>query len=129
MVRKRAAQSGDMEEDDAARVTARRERLGMTKVELAREAHVARTTLNALERGEGVQRSTLTKIERALDRLEEEMGVSAPPVPDDSLDLVTLEVQLPDGRIVRVVTKSTADAGRVAEQVAALLQRMSAQDK
>lgn len=128
MVRKRAAQSGDME-DDAARITTRRERLGMTKVELAREAHVARTTLNALERGEGVQRSTLTKIERALDRLEEEMGIGAPPPAGETSDLVTLEVQLPDGRIVRAVTKSTADAALVAEQVAALLQRMSAQDK
>lgn len=96
----------------------------MTKVELAREAKVARTTLNALERGEGVQRSTLTKIERALDRLEEEAGIGAPP-PTAVADLVTLEVQLPDGRIVRVVTNSSADANRVAEQVAALLQKMS----
>lgn len=126
MARKKAEQSGGMD-DDAARITARRERLGMTKVDLAREARVARTTLNALERGEGVQRSTLTKIERALERLEEEMGIHVPPVAEEK-ELVTLEVQLPDGRIVRVVTNSSADAGRVAEQVAALLQKMADQD-
>lgn len=127
MARTKMESSDDME-GDAARITARRERLGMKKAELAREAKISRTTLGALEGGEGFQRSTLAKVERVLQRLEEEAGIDAPPLPDKDADLVTVEVQLQDGRIIRVVTKSSVNAERVAEQVVALLQRMPGQD-
>lgn len=124
MARTRSAQSGDME-GDGDRVRARRERLGMSKAELAREAGVSRTTLAAVERDEGIQRSTLTKVERALAGLEEEAGIGAPPAPDAEAREYTFELEMPDGRIARVITKGTAPPERVAEQLQAILRRMS----
>ena len=78
MARLSREQSGDVS-DDGERVKARRERLGMDKIDLAKEAGVSRDTLAAIEAGEGFRRSSLTKIEKALDRLEEEVGIDAPP--------------------------------------------------
>lgn len=68
----------DMSEE-GIRVRARRERLGMDKKALATEAQVNRNTLTAIEAGESFNRTTLAKIERALNRLEEEAGIDAPP--------------------------------------------------
>ena len=56
--------AGVSEEGD--RVRARRERLGMSKSDLAAEAKVNRNTLAAIEAGESFNRTTLAKIERAL---------------------------------------------------------------
>jgi transcriptional regulator with XRE-family HTH domain len=123
LARKKAEQSGGMEED-AERVRARRVRLGIPQAELAREARVSRTTLRAIEGGEGFQRSTLAKIERTLDELEHEAGLDVPPRRDEE-DLLTIEVQLPDGRLARVITKGTAPPERVADQVAAILRKIS----
>lgn len=66
--------------DDGDRVRARRERLGMAKNELADMAGVSRDTLAAIEAGEGFRRTSLTKIERALDSIEQEVGIDAPPI-------------------------------------------------
>lgn len=67
-------------------VRARRIRLGMGVKPLAIRAGVDRGTLAALEAGdERVQEITFTKVQRALDELEEEMGIEGPPatiVPD-----------------------------------------------
>lgn len=128
MARKKAAQSGGVE-DDAAQIRARRERLGISKSELAREAGVSRTTLNAVEAGEGFQRSTYVKIEKTLRDLEHEVGMDAPPPPGKDEGTVTVEVELPDGRTVRVITKGPASADLIADQVAALLQKMSSPGK
>lgn len=65
--------------EEGIRVRARRERLGMDKKALAAEAKVNRNTLTAIEAGESFNRTTLVKLERALDRLEEEAGIDAPP--------------------------------------------------
>jgi len=65
--------------DDGDRVRRRRERLGIDKLHLAKEAGVSRETLAAVERGEGFRRSTLTKIERVLTALEEEAGFGTSP--------------------------------------------------
>lgn len=97
----------------------------MSKAELAREARVGRHTLAAIEKGEGFQRKTLAKIERALVRLEQEIGVNVAPLRSDDDDLVTMEVELPDGRTARVISKGTASPERLAAQVAALLEQMS----
>lgn len=78
MARLNREQSGDVS-DDGDRVKARRERLGMDKIDLAKEAGVSRDTLAAIEAGEGFRRSSLTKIEKALDALEEEVGIDSPP--------------------------------------------------
>lgn len=60
-------------------VRARRIRLGMGVKPLAIRAGVDRGTLAALEAGdERVQEITFTKVQRALDELEEEMGIEGP---------------------------------------------------
>jgi len=98
----------------------------MTKVELAEEAGVSRHTVAAIEKGEGFTRSSLTKIMRALDSVEEEAGMNAPPpAPAPGDDRLDIAVELPDGRIVRVTTSGGAPADRIAEQVAAILAKMS----
>lgn len=80
--------------DEGEQVKARRERLGMDKVELAAAAKVSRDTLAAVERGEGYRRSTLTKIEAALERAEEEAGIDTPPVASASTDQDVVEFRV-----------------------------------
>lgn len=94
MVRLNAAHSGVMSEE-GDRVTARRERLHMSKVELAEMADVSRDTLAAIEAGEGFRRSSLTKIEQALEAAEAEAGIDAPPVTvaADDQDLVEFRIE------------------------------------
>lgn len=62
-------------------VRGRRERLGLDKRALADAAGVHRNTLSAIENGDSFNRSTLTKVERALESFEEEAGIGAPPLP------------------------------------------------
>ncbi|HET6628513.1 MAG TPA: helix-turn-helix transcriptional regulator [Woeseiaceae bacterium] len=82
MSRKDTEHSGVMDED-GERVRKRRERIGMGKKELAAEAGVSRDTLAAIEEGRNFRRASLTRIEGALDRLELEMGIDAPPPSTD----------------------------------------------
>lgn len=128
MARRKAPQSVTMS-GEGERVRSRRERLGISKAELAREANVGRHTLSAIEKGEGFRRSSLTKLERALDSLETEAGFDAPDAAGGDEDLMTVEVQLPDGRTARVITKASSPPGRAADEVAALLQRMAESDE
>lgn len=85
---------GDMS-DEGQRVKERRERLGMDKKELATEAGVNRNTLAAIESGESFNRTSLAKIERALERLELEAGLDTPTarVPPEGQDLVEFRVE------------------------------------
>lgn len=64
--------------NEGERVRARREHLGLDKVELAKAARVNRNTLAAIESGESFNRTTLAKLERALAAYELEAGVNAP---------------------------------------------------
>lgn len=77
MVRLGKEHLGDMS-NEGQKVKERRERLGMDKKELATEAGVNRNTLAAIESGESFNRTSLAKIERALERLELEAGLDAP---------------------------------------------------
>ena len=85
--------------DDGDRIRARRERLGVDKRHLAAEAGISRETLAAIEGGQGFRRTSLTKIERVLDKLEEEAGMTetkqAPSEPAAEPQLVT--IRLPSG--------------------------------
>lgn len=69
---------GDMS-NEGTRVRDRRERLGIGKKALAELAGVNRNTLAAIEAGESFNRTSLAKLERVLDDLEEEAGIDAPP--------------------------------------------------
>jgi len=77
MARLGRGEFGDMNEE-GERVKARRERLGMEKIDLARAAGVHRNTLAALENGESYNRSTLRKVELALGEAEHEAGIDTP---------------------------------------------------
>lgn len=70
--------------DVGERVRARRKALGMTQDDLAGEAGINRDTLGAIENGLGYRASSLTKIEEALARLEDEAGMSAAPPQTDA---------------------------------------------
>lgn len=57
------------------RVRERRTRLAITRKAFAVEAGIVRDTLSAVEEGRGYNATTLAKINKALDRLEEEAGL------------------------------------------------------
>lgn len=101
MARKSAEDSGVMGHD-AERVSARMERLGITDVELAREAKMDRGTIAAIKRGQGFRRSSLAKLERTLDALEHETGLD--PLPEQAAEqMVEVEVRIagqPDATVI-----------------------------
>lgn len=119
MARKRAEQSGVMR-DDADRLRARMERLGISDSELAREAGVHRDTIGAIKQGQGFRRSSLTKLEKALDGLEREAGLDAPAPAVESIEFeVHLSGESPATILVR---------GHGAEEaVARLLKRLNSE--
>ena len=79
MARKDRADLPDMN-TEGSQVRARRERLGMGIKDLATEAGVSRDTLSDLESGtKDFRQATLYKVQRALDRIESESGIDAPP--------------------------------------------------
>lgn len=124
MARLDKEQSGVMS-DDGQRVRARRERLGMGKRELAAMAGVARDTLAAIEEGQGFRRSSLTKIERALDEAEAEAGIDAPPakVSADEQDLVEFRVEGVLGVQAVVVRGPVRDVREFEGSIARILQQ------
>lgn len=80
--------------DEGQRVKARRERLGLDKKELAAEAGVNRNTLAAIEAGDSFNRTSLAKIERALEALELEAGINTPPTRAASQDQDLVEFRI-----------------------------------
>lgn len=116
MARQPATQSGGMS-GDAERLRARMERLGISDSALARESGVNRDTVAAIKGGFGFRRSSLTKIEEALGRLEEEAGVEH--VPPEQ-ELVEFEVQVPGEPKATVIIRGAG----AEEAVARLLRRL-----
>lgn len=116
---RKSAEESPVMGDEGARVKARRERLGMNRKELAGHADVNRATLTAIEEGQGFRMESLTKIERALDGLELEMGVHVPPA--ESTGLVSFEIRMPGGGATVVVSGPVADADKLAESVRRML--------
>lgn len=108
--------------EEGARVRTRRERLGETVKGLAAEAKVSRNTLAAIEAGESFNRTTLAKIERALDSLEHEAGIDSPPpsrqTGDDATRLVRFHLKNEQG--VEVVTAEGPEESLAELEAAAL---------
>jgi transcriptional regulator with XRE-family HTH domain len=74
-------------------VAARRDRIGMTIRELAESAGVSRDTLSDWEHGKrNPQSETVERVLAELDRLEEEMGITAPPGHATAPGMVRFEV-------------------------------------
>lgn len=112
--------------DEGRRVKQRRERLGVDKQELAKEARVNRNTLAALERGDSFNRTTLAKVERALDALELEAGIHAPPVQAvaDEQDLVEFRVEGVMGVRAVVVKGPVRDVREFEGSIARILRQV-----
>lgn len=120
MARKDAEQSAVMG-DEGERVKSRRERLGMTKVQLGELSGVDRTTIWAIEEGQGFRMDSLAKIHRALDQAEADEGLHSD-IPAGAGDsLVTFNIQMPDGGATVTVQGPVADADKIAESVRRML--------
>jgi transcriptional regulator with XRE-family HTH domain len=110
MARLGKEQSGPMTAEEGARLRARRERIGWDVKRLAAEAGVHRTTLAALEAGEGSRGTTRAKVENALTAAEKEMGLSELPessMPTIQAGLVEFEITGDFG--VRVVARGPVE--------------------
>lgn len=112
--------------DEGKDVTARRERLGLKKTELAAEAGVSRNTLFAIEEGKSFNRATLARIERALAQLEEEAGFDAPPVTSDMTeqDLVEFRIEGVMGVEAVVVKGPVKDVEKFETSIARILRQV-----
>lgn len=97
--------------EDVEQVRRRRQRIGMKITELAQEAGISRDTLSDLEAGnKRPHADTVEKVLVALERLETEMGMDAPPLPpgarylgDPADDLIEFVIEGTDG--IRAVVK------------------------
>lgn len=117
-------ESAPVADNDGGDVRARRVRLGMTIDQLADEAGVDADTLGDYESGRRNPRDiTKQKVASALERLEEETGLNAPP-PEDVL---SFDVQT-DGGFRVVVKGPMKDADEVRRQVSELLRDMRRTD-
>lgn len=107
--------------DEGDRVKSRRERLGMTIIDLAREAGVDRDTVSAIEHGKGYQAVKLTAITNVLDRIEEETGLG--PIEEESpqVDPGVAVIELSEGERKVAVRWPAANAEQIAELVERLL--------
>lgn len=116
---------GMSEEGD--RVRRRRERLGIDKSSLAREARVNRNTLTAIEGGESFNRTTLAKIEKALDALELEAGIDTPPaqVAANEQDIVEFRVEGVMGVQAVVVRGPVKDVREFEGSIARILRQVA----
>lgn len=71
-------------------VQERRERLGMSVRQLAKEAHVDRSRIDLIEAGETVTPRVLNKVVRTLDRIEHEISG---PYDDEDAGVVTFKIR------------------------------------
>jgi DNA-binding XRE family transcriptional regulator len=103
----------------------------MGKRELAELASVSRDTLAAIEEGQGFRRSSLTKIEQALNRIEEESGIDALPIEqrDAGPRLATFDIASEgDVPLHIVVSGPIEDAETLKRQVVDIIQAMRKDD-
>lgn len=119
MSRNELAQCGAMS-NEGSRITERRERLGLNKSELAKEAGVHRDTLSDIEGGKGFQAATLAKIEETLSRREQEAGIGAPA----TSGVVRYVVQGVYGAEALVVEGPVANIGELEASVDRIMRRI-----
>lgn len=104
-------------------IRARRLRLGMTIDDLANEAGVSPDTLGDFESGNRRPRElTVTKVTGALERIETEAGVDAPPLAPEP-GIVSFDVQAEGGFHV-VVKGPVANADELRKQVTEIIRDM-----
>jgi len=127
VARKEGADLPDMD-TEGSQVRARRERLGMGIKDLAAEAGVSRDTLSDLESGtKDFRQATLFKVQRALDDLEREAGIDAPPQgegPTTNPTLVRFEVKGVYGAEALVVEGPIENIAELEEAVDRIMRRV-----
>lgn len=110
---------------EGAAVTARRERLGMEIAELADEAQVNRDTLSDWEAGHTrPQSKTERKVLGTLARLEEEMGIDAPPAVQPGAGVIRYVVQGVYGAEALVVEGPVANIAELEASVDRIMRRI-----
>lgn len=115
-------------EAEGAQIRARRTRIGMGVKPLADRAGIDRGTLKAIEEGAPARDSTIGAIERALDELEEAMGLGEG-YPSTEAGLIEFDVNV-DAIGVHVVVKGpVADAAEIEASVARLIRDIGKADK
>lgn len=127
MTVRRAEDSASMR-TEGTQIQARRERLGISKKELAEIAGVSRDTLAAIEEGRNFRRASLVRLDNALTSLEHEAGMDAPAVESSEEGLV--EFDFPDGGGGRIVVRGpVADKDDLARMVANLIRETRESDQ
>lgn len=86
--------------DEGEQVKARRERLGLSGVELAKASGVHRNTLSAIENGESGHRGTLQKVVRVLEELEAEAGFDVPAVVEPAPHMRMIHLKNDRGEVI-----------------------------
>jgi DNA-binding XRE family transcriptional regulator len=110
--------------EERQHVRLRRNALRISQELLAREAGVNRDTVGAIESGLGFRRSSLTKIEEALDRIEEEAGIHAPPAKQGGEPrLFTFKVTDPEGMTI-IAEGPVEDADELKRQVVDIMREI-----
>lgn len=116
----RALESPLVADGIGRRLRDRRIRLGLSVRQLADEAAVDRASLARLEADDGgVRETTIGKVEQALARLEEAMGMEAPAEAESPIEF---RVSMPNGADV-VVSGSVRDLATLEQAVDRLLAR------
>lgn len=107
-------------------IRARRVKMGMSVKELAMRAGIDRGRLAALEAGEPrVRDTTYGAVERALDLLEQEMGIDAPAATSEPSTDDYVEFRLSGNFGVDVVVRGpVGDMDALEQQVERLLREM-----
>lgn len=130
----------DIEQSDGVttegrRIKARRLRLHnlpgfrLRQEDLAERSGVSRATLIAVEAGKGFQHATGASINKVLDELEKEHGITEPVDVGDDEETVEFEVRVPGIEASVIVRGPVSDRAELEESVIRLLRGMSQDDR
>jgi transcriptional regulator with XRE-family HTH domain len=106
------------------RLKERRLALGLSRVRLANRAHIDRDTLRNLEEGhDGVRETTVVLVDRALNELEEEMGMNDPEENGHVVRFVVRGVYGADALIVEGPVENIAELEASVDRIMRRLRR------
>lgn len=115
--------------NEGHQVKARRERLGMDIKALATEAGVSRDTLSDLESGtKDYRQTTLEKVLRALERIEQEAGIDAPAAAVEDPHMVRFTVKGVYGAEALVVEGPVGDIAELEAAVDRIMRRIQGRE-
>lgn len=119
-----------VDQDAGARIGRRRSKLGMTLKGLAEESGVDRDTLSKIEKGGPSRGSTIGMINSTLDRLEHEMGMDLPAAASDLPAEGLVEFSVSGNFGVSVIVKGPIkDIAELQAAAARLVEQMQAEQR